>query len=801
MKEREIYIRGTMEKYKNIIDLMTNEEKTSLGSGADFWHTQSIPRLDIPSIMMTDGPHGLRKQKDQGDHIGINQSYPATCFPTAATLANSWDKELIKQMGEALAKECHSQHVSVLLGPGINIKRSPLCGRNFEYFSEDPYLVGELGGSLVSSIESFGIGTSLKHFAVNNQEYNRMVSDSIVDPRALREIYLSAFEKVVKQGKPATVMAAYNKVNGVYCCENEFLLDDILRKEWGYHGVVVSDWGATNDRIKSHIAGMDLQMPGSAKDDDKKVADALDFGKLSPNVIDASVSRLLHLIDSYPTNGNPIDEDIHHQLARKIASQSFVLLKNDNLLPLTFKDGILIIGDMVKHPRYQGSGSSLISPTKLPSLVDVFSKLGIPYTYAQGVGLGDEVDESLIQEAVTLAKQAKVVLIMAGLPETYESEGFDRAHLNLPKSHNELISRISEVHKNAVVILSAGSPVTMPWLDSVSAVLHTYLSGQAGSEAILDVLFGVVNPSGKLAETYPKDIKDTPCYTNFAQPGRNALYKESIFVGYRYYDTYAVDVLFPFGYGLSYTTFSYSDLKIEGELPGMTVSFVIKNTGNVSGCEIAQLYVHHKNPTIFKSNRELKGFDKVFLDSSESKTITIQLDSRSFSYFNTDINDWVIENGEYEIQIGSSIADIHLTETVSYDKNFIDIPVNCKSEFVPDYYNRNHPMSISDGNFTQLTGITIPFAFKRKEEPFTINSTITELSEVWIGRLLASMALKQSKKLMPSSVNDEKIMKMIERGVMESPLRSLVAMSNGALSLNTVNLILKLANLGKKNTR
>ena len=781
-----------MEK-QPIIDQMSNEEKASLGSGDDFWHTQPIPRIGIPSIMMTDGPHGLRKQKDQGDHIGINQSYPATCFPTAATLANSWDKELLKQMGSALAKECHSQHVSVLLGPGINIKRSPLCGRNFEYFSEDPYLAGELASSLVSSIESSGIGTSLKHFAVNNQEYNRMVSDSIVDPRALREIYLSAFEKVVKQAKPATVMAAYNKVNGTYCCENEFLLNDILRNEWGFDGVVVSDWGATNDRIKSHVAGMDLQMPGSAKEDDKKVKDALESGMLNPKVIDASVSRLLHLIESYPTTGNPIDEEMHHQLARKIASESFVLLKNDGLLPLERKAEVLIVGDMAKHPRYQGSGSSLISPTKLPSLIDVFESRNIAYTYSEGVGSGDKSDEKLLQKAVDLAKTASVVLILAGLPETYESEGFDRQHLNMPNSHNELISRISEVNKNIVVILSAGSPVTMPWLDSVNALLHTYLSGQAGSEAILDVLFGDVNPSGKLAETYPKDIKDTPCYTTFAQPGRNALYKESIFVGYRYYDTYDVDVLFPFGFGLSYTTFSYRDLNIEGEFPDLTVSFVVENTGPTSGSEIAQLYIHHKNPEIFKSKRELKGFDKVHLDPSQSKTVTLRLDSRSFIYFNTDINDWVIENGEYEIQIGASIEDIRLKKSVLYVMNTIHIPVNNLPEFIPDYYNRSYPISISDGNFTQITGIPIPFAFKRKAELFTLNSTITELSEVWIGRLLATLALKQSKKLMPST--DEKIMKMIERGVMESPLRSLVAMSNGALSTRIVHLILKIANL------
>jgi beta-glucosidase len=784
-----------MEKHKDIIEKMTNEEKAQLGSGADFWHTQPIPRLGIPSIMMTDGPHGLRKQKAQGDHIGLNQSYPATCFPTAATTANSWDKELLKQMGEALAKECHSQHVSVLLGPGINIKRSPLCGRNFEYFSEDPFLVGELASALVQSIENKGIGTSLKHFAVNNQEYNRMVSDSIVDRRALHEIYLSAFEKVVKQANPSTVMAAYNKVNGTYCCENTFLLNDLLRNQWGYNGVVVSDWGATNDRIKSVQAGMDLQMPGSARDDDEKLTAALNEGRIDAKTVDASVSRLLNLIESHPTDGLPINEDIHHQLARKIAADSFVLLKNDHLLPLDSKDGILIVGDMAKHPRYQGSGSSLISPTKLPSLIDVFDAKQIPYTYAQGVESGDEINEELLQAAVTLAKQAKIVLIMAGLPETYESEGFDREHLDMPKSHNELIRRISEVNKNTVVILSAGSPVTMPWLSSVVAVLHTYLSGQAGSEAIVDVLFGDVNPSGKLAETYPKDIKDTPCHSTFAQPGRNACYKESIFVGYRYNDTYNVDVLFPFGYGLSYTTFRYDDFKIEGEMPNLTVYFTVQNTGNVFGSEIVQLYVHHKNPSIFKAARELKGFDKIHLEPNEMKVVSLSLDKRSFSYFNTDINDWVIENGEYEIQVGASIEDIRLRLSVFYNKNTVDTSVKSLPEFVPDYYGRNHPIAISDGNFTQLTGITIPFAFKRKEEPFTINSTITELSEVWIGRLLASVAMKQSKKMMPSAIHDEKIMKMVEKGVMESPLRSLVAMSNGALTYRMVQWILKIANL------
>jgi beta-glucosidase len=784
-----------MEKYKDIIEKMTNKEKAQLGSGADFWHTQPIPRLGIPSIMMTDGPHGLRKQKAQGDHIGLSQSYPATCFPTAATTANSWDKELLKQMGEALAKECHSQHVSVLLGPGINIKRSPLCGRNFEYFSEDPFLVGELASVLVQSIENKGIGTSLKHFAVNNQEYNRMVSNSIVDRRALHEIYLSAFEKVVKQAKPSTIMAAYNKVNGTYCCENTFLLNDLLRNQWGYNGVVVSDWGATNDRIKSVQAGMDLQMPGSARDDDEKLTAALNEGRIDAKTVDASVSRLLNLITSHPTDGLPINEEIHHQLARKIAADSFVLLKNDHLLPLDSKDGILIVGDMAKHPRYQGSGSSLISPTKLPSLIDVFDVKQIPYTYTQGVGSGDVINEELLQSAVTLAKQAKIVLIMTGLPETYESEGFDREHLDMPKSHNELIRRISEINKNTIVILSAGSPITMPWLSSVGAVLHTYLSGQAGSEAIVDVLFGDVNPSGKLAETYPKDIKDTPCYSTFAQPGRNACYKESIFVGYRYYDTFNVDVLFPFGYGLSYTAFRYDDLKIEGEMPNLTVSFTVQNIGHVFGSEIVQLYVHHKNPTIFKAARELKGFDKNHLEPNETKVVSLSLDERSFGYFNTDINDWVIENGEYEIQVGASIEDIRLRSSVFYIKNTVDTSVKSLPEFVPDYYGRNHPISISDGNFTQLTGIPIPFAFKRKEEPFTINSTITELSDVWIGRLLASIAMKQSKKMMPSAIHDEKIMKMVEKGVKESPLRSLVAMSNGALTYRMVQWILKLANL------
>lgn len=784
-----------MEKYNNIIEQMTNEEKASMGSGSDFWHTQPIPRLNIDSIMMTDGPHGLRKQKGQGDHIGINQSHPSTCFPTAATIANSWDKELIKSMGEALAKECHSANVSVLLGPGINIKRSPLCGRNFEYFSEDPFLTGELASSFVFSIERRGIGTSLKHFAVNNQEYNRMVSNSIVDQRALREIYLSSFEKVVRQAKPSTVMAAYNKVNNVYCCENEFLLTDILRNEWGFEGAVISDWGATNDRMQSHIAGMDLEMPGNAKDNDKKIAKALDQGQLNPRIIDASISRTLSLIENHPTTGEPYSDEEHHQLARYIASQSFVLLKNEHLLPLTSTESILIVGDMAKNPRYQGSGSSLITPTKLPSLLDALDNEQIPYTYTPGVGQKDLRDETLLSEALSLAKQAKIVVIMAGLPETYESEGFDREHLHMPDSHNELISKICEVNRNVVVIISAGSPVTMPWLPSAGAVLQTYLSGQAGSEAIIDILLGRINPSGKLAESYPKDIKDTPCYTTFAQPGRNACYKESIFVGYRYYDTYNVEVLFPFGYGLSYTTFAYENIAVDGNFPDLSVSFDIRNTGSVAGSEIAQLYIHHRHPTIFKAKRELKGFDKVYLDPSQSKKVTISLNARSFSYYNTEINDWIIENGKYEIQVGASLMDIRLKYTVSYDKNTTEIPVNCKKEFIEDYYHRQHPISIKDGTFTQLTGIPIPYAFKRKEEPFTVNSTITELSEVWIGRIFAFIAKKQATSVMPSSKNDEKIMKMVERGVMESPLRSLVSLSNGALPLRVIHWILKLANL------
>lgn len=785
-----------MKEHDIIIRKMTNHEKVALGSGADFWHTQPVERLNIPSIMMTDGPHGLRKQKEKGDHIGINQSVPATCFPPAATTANSWDRELMKQMGEALAKECHSQNVSVLLGPGINIKRSPLCGRNFEYFSEDPYLTGEMAGALVSEIEKHGIGTSLKHFAVNNQEYNRMVSDSIVDPRTLREIYLSAFESVVKKGRPATVMAAYNKVNGTYCCENSFLLDELLRKQWGFEGIVVSDWGATNDRIASHIAGMDLEMPGKSRDNDKLVATALNQGRLNPKVIDASIDRLLTLIESHPTNGEPYNENDHHRIARKIAASSFVLLKNEQLLPLSKNENILIIGSMAEKPRYQGSGSSLITPTRLPSLIEAFEKEGIPYTYSKGYD-SDSINSFLSEEAMTMAKSASVVILMVGLPETYESEGFDREHLNMPDSHNHLIHQIAEVNPRTVVVLSAGSPVTMPWLNQTGAVLHTYLAGQAGSEAIIDVLFGKVNPSGKLAESYPFSIEDTPCHTTFAQPGRNALYKESIYVGYRYYDTFEVQTLFPFGFGLSYTTFSYHNLHIEGEFPNLTVSFTVENTGDIFGSEVVQCYVHHKNPGIFKAKRQLKGFDKVHLDSHQNTNVTIQLDARSFSYFNTDISDWIIENGEYEIQIGASIQDIRLKKSVTFEGNTVEVPVNCLPQFIPDYYDRFHPIKISDGTFTQLTGIPIPYAFRKQNESFTPNSTLTELSQTWIGRMFASIVSKQSKKLMPSAANDEKIMKMVDRGVMESPLRSLVVMSNGALPKSVINILLLLANIGK----
>lgn len=659
---------------------MTLEEKASLCSGLGLWHTKPIERLGILSIMMTDGPHGLRKLEN-GD---FRKSVPATCFPTAVTLASSWDRKLVEKVGSAIGQECEAEGVSILLGPGVNIKRSPLCGRNFEYYSEDPFLSSEMALHFIKGVQSQGVGTSMKHFCVNNQEHRRQTVSVVVDERTLREIYLASFEKAVKEGKPWTVMCAYNKVNGEYCSENIYLLKDVLKEEWGFEGFVVSDWGAVNDRAKGLLAGLDLQMPYDGGFGDRKIIEAVKKGEIPEDVLDRAVERISKIIfkaiDNKKENAT-YDKLAHHKLAREIARECFVLLKNeDNILPLKKEGSIALIGAFAKKPRYQGGGSSHVNPTILDNAYeDVLKKAEskAKILYADGYRLdSDEIDEKLIEEAKEVAKKSDLAVIFAGLPERYESEGYDRPHMKMPENHNRLIEEISKVQKNVAVVLANGAPVEMPWVDNVRGILETYLGGQGWGGAVADVLFGVVNPSGKSAETLPKKLSDNPSYLNFPREDDRVEYREGIFVGYRYYDKKEMDVLFPFGYGLSYSTFEYSDLVLDKkemtDQDILRVSVKVRNTGKVSGKEIVQLYVRDINSSVIRPEKELKGFEKVELNPGEEKEVIFTLDNRAFAYYNVDIKDWHVESGEFEILIGKSSRDVVLKNTV-YVKSTVKI--------------------------------------------------------------------------------------------------------------------------------
>jgi beta-glucosidase len=674
---------------KQIISQMTLEEKASLCSGLDFWHLKGIERLGIPSIMVTDGPHGLRKQAQGADHLGIYNSVPSTCFPSAAGMASSWNRDLIQKVGVALGEECQAEDVAVLLGPGVNIKRSPLCGRNFEYFSEDPYLASEMAANHVKGVQSQGVGTSLKHFAANNQEHRRMSTDAVVDERTLREIYLASFEGVVKQSQPWTVMCAYNKVNGEYASENEYLLNDILKDEWGFEGFVVSDWGAVNERADGLSAGLELEMPSSNGSGDQKIVNAVRNGKLSEEKLDNALERLLRVIFmsvDHKTENAVYNKDEHHQLAREMARESMVLLKNENnVLPLKKEGTIAVIGEFAKKPRYQGGGSSHVRPTKLENIVEEIEKSAGKQSnvlYAQGYRLdSDEIDGSLIAEAKEVAAQADTVVLFVGLPDRYESEGYDREHLRMPANHRQLVEAAAEVNRNIVVVLSNGSPIEMPWLANVKGVLEAYLGGQALGGAIADLLFGDANPSGKLAETFPKQISDNPSFLNFPGEGDKVEYKEGVFVGYRYYDTKKVEPMFPFGYGLSYTNFEYSNLSISQkeiqDTDTVIVSVNVKNTGDRAGKEIVQLYVKDVESTVNRPEKELKGFEKVDLQPGEEKTVTFTLNKRAFAYYNVDLKDWHVETGEFEILVGKSSQEITLKDSIMVQSTvYIKKPVH-----------------------------------------------------------------------------------------------------------------------------
>ena len=660
---------------KKIISEMTLEEKAGLCSGLDFWRTKQVERLGIPSIMVSDGPHGLRKQPDEADHLGINKSVPATCFPSGSTLACSWDRSLIESVGIALGEECQAENVSIILGPAANIKRSPLCGRNFEYFSEDPYLSSEMAANHIIGVQSQGVGTSLKHFAVNNQEFRRLSIDAIVDERTLRELYLASFEGAVKQAQPWTVMCAYNKINGEYCSENEYLLTDILKDQWGYEGFVVSDWGAVDHRTAGLKAGLELEMPSNNGLGDKKIVDAVKDGSLPEAYLNSAVERLLKVIfkasDNKKENAT-FDKEIHHKLARKVASECMVLLKNeDNILPLAKNAEISVIGAFAKKPRYQGGGSSHINPTKLDNLLEEMQKTtpGDNITFAEGFKLdNDEVNENLIAEAQAVAVMSEAVVIFAGLPDRYESEGYDRSHMRIPENQIKLIEAVTKVQSNVVVVLCNGSAIEMPWASKVKGIIEGYLGGQASGGAIADLLFGDANPCGKLAETFPKKLSDNPSYLNFPGEGDRVEYKEGLFVGYRYYDKKEMEVLFPFGHGLSYTTFEYTHIEVDKKAildsDSVTVKVNVKNTGNVTGKEIVQLYVNDVESRVIRPDKELKGFEKIQLQPGEEKVVTFVLGKRAFAFYDVDLKDWLVETGDFNILVGDSSKNILLSESI-----------------------------------------------------------------------------------------------------------------------------------------
>lgn len=774
-------------KYESLISQMTLEEKCSLLSGGTQFTTKSCERLGIKPIFLSDGPNGVRKQAGSADHLGLNPSVPATCYPVAATVANSWDVNLAEQIGQHLGKEAYSQGVSVLLGPGLNIKRNPLCGRNFEYFSEDPYLSGKMAAAYIKGIQSENVAASPKHFAVNSQETFRMASDSIIDERALREIYLTGFEIAVKEGAPKSLMSSYNLINGEYANDSEKLLQEILVDEWGFDGFVVTDWGGSNDRVQGLIAGNHLEMPATKGNSDREIIDAVKNGTISEKLVDKRVDELLSVwMDIVIEDEKNFDIEAHHEFARKTATESIVLLKNeDNILPINKNLKVAVIGDFAENPRYQGAGSSLVNSTKLDNAVNYIKENFVNCMgYAQGFERDGSVNADKKTEAINLAKKADIVLLYMGLDEIAETEGLERKDMKLHKNQIELLKDISEVNPNVVVILSAGAAIEMPWSVNAKGILHGYLGGQAGAGGMVDILTGKVNPSGKLAESYPISYNDVPCASSYPSVFKTTEYRESIYVGYRYYEKNNIPLNYAFGYGLSYTTFEYSDLKISEH----EASFTIKNTGDYAGAEIAQLYVGNSDDAIFSPVKELKGFAKVFLNPQESREVKIPLDDKTFRYFNVDTNKFEIIGGEYSILIGASSTDIRLTDKIQVEGTGAVFPYN-KSE-LSSYFSGKTTL-VSEKEFECLIKRTLPPKEWDKNAPIGRNQPIASLEHAksGLGRLVFKVLNSKKNKADKKGKPDLNIL-----FIYNMPFRGIEKMMGGMIDKNMVNALLVIVN-------
>lgn len=775
---------------------MTTHEQVSLTSGADFWNTQAPAGTGLPAIMLTDGPHGLRKQRTDAGYA--MESVPATCFPTASALAATWDVELLEEVGVALGAEARSEDASVLLGPGANIKRSALCGRNFEYFSEDPFLSSRMAAAWIRGVQSTGVGASLKHFAVNNQEFRRYSVDALVDDRALREIYLASFEHAVVAARPATVMAAYNRVNGTHCAEHRFLLTDILRDAWGFDGLVVSDWGAVTRRSTCLEAGLDLEMPGYGGRGDDAVLEAARTGELSAAALDRaaeSVRRLIERTAPARTAEKGYDHAAHHTLARRAAQAGTVLLKNDGVLPIGSTERIAVIGEFAKQPRYQGAGSAGINPHRVDDAwTDLTEQVGADrLSYAPGYVRGSgRTEPALLDEARRVAGAADVAVVFAGLPDSYETEGVDRANLDLPAGHDALIAAVAEACPRVVVVLANGAPVTMPWHDDVAAILEGYLGGQASGSAVARVLIGDAEPGGRLAETFPLRVTDNPVHVWPAGPAQ-VEYRESVYVGYRYYDAADVDVRYPFGHGLSYTTFDWTELEIievendDASEQRFDVSVRVTNTGDRPGSDVVQVYVRDLESTVFRPDQELAGFTKVHLVPGESRRVTVQLDRRAFAFWDTTVDDWSIESGDFEIRVGASSRDIRASATVTLESD--------RTGFAPGPAGYHGSPMFERDAFAELYGRSLPDNVVDAPGHYTVDTPLADIRHP-AATLLTTVMRRKVAAMIPAADEDDPLSLLFARSLQELPPRMMTMLSQGAVTPEATQAFVDICNGG-----